>query len=399
MQPPRIPVATAVLVALAVIAPGAAGWRVAVAEPVWFGTATRGAAGAEGIYVADFDPATGTLSSPRLAAAVSNPTFLALHPSRPLLVSVSDMPGDDGATTGALASFAIQDDGATLREIGRRPTGGGGACHVSIDPSGRTALAANYGGGSVVCLGLTADGSLRPAEEGLPGGFVQHVFDRAGQAGIDPKRQEKPHAHSITPSADGRFAVACDLGLDRVIVYALDAAAATLTPHAAADLAPAAGPRHFAFHPSGRHGYSVNELDLTVTAFGYDAAAGRLVPFQTLSTIPDDVVDRTGFSTAEIVVHPGGRFLYASNRGHDSIAMYAVDPDTGRLEFLGVEPTRCQTPRNFVLHPSGRYLLAAGMASNTVTVFAVDGQTGRLTFTGQTIDVPAPMCIRFRPAG
>jgi 6-phosphogluconolactonase len=373
--------------------------RAIAAEPVWFGTSTRGPAGAEGIYVSVFDAATGTLSPPRLAAAVSNPSFLALHPTRPLIVAVSETTGDDGKLSGAVASFAIEDDVGLLRELSRQPTGGGGACHVSIDPSGRAALAANYGGGSVVCLGLEADGHLRPVTSGTTGGFVQHVYDRSGQTGFNPKRQEQPHAHSIYPTADSRFAVACDLGLDQVIIYALDPVAATLAPHAVAEVAAGAGPRHFAFHPSGRFGYCVNELDLTVTAFTFDAAAGRLVPFQTLPTIPDDVVDREGFSTAEIVAHPSGRFLYASNRGHDSIAMYAVAPESGRLQFLGVEPTRCQTPRNFVLHPSGRFLLAAGMNSNTVTVFTVDEQTGRLTFTGQSIDVPSPMCIRFRPAG
>ena len=188
-----------------------------------------------------------------------------------------------------------------------------------------------------------------------------------------------------------------DLGLDKVFVHSLDVGRAVLAPHRFGGTAPGAGPRHFAFHPDGRHGYSVNELDLTVTGFGFDPHAGTLAPFQAISTLPADVTDRKGFSTAEIVAHPGGQFVYASNRGHNSIAMYAVDAATGRLEFLGVEPIRGQTPRNFVIDPSGRFLLAAGQDSDTVTVFAIDAETGRLSFTGQSLDVPSPVCIRFRP--
>jgi 6-phosphogluconolactonase len=182
-----------------------------------------------------------------------------------------------------------------------------------------------------------------------------------------------------------------------VFVHALDVDKATLAPHGFGRGTPGAGPRHFAFHPGGRYGYAVNELDLTVTAFAFDPQAGTLAPIQTLSTLPADVTDTKGFSTAEIVTHPSGRFLYASNRGHDSIAMIAVDQATGRLTFLGAEPIRGKTPRNFVIDPTGKFLLAAGQNSHTVTVFAIDAETGRLSFTGQSLDVPSPVCIRFRP--
>jgi 6-phosphogluconolactonase len=181
-----------------------------------------------------------------------------------------------------------------------------------------------------------------------------------------------------------------------VFVHALDVDKATLAPHGFGRGTPGAGPRHFAFHPGGRYGYAVNELDLTVTVFAFDPQAGTLAPIQTLSTLPADVTDIKGFSTAEIVAHPSGTFLYASNRGHDSIAMYAVDQGTGRLTFLGAEPIRGKTPRNFVIDPSGKFLLAAGQNSHTVTVFAIDGETGKLSFTGQSLDVPSPVCIRFR---
>ncbi len=181
-----------------------------------------------------------------------------------------------------------------------------------------------------------------------------------------------------------------------MLVHALDAARATITPHAEAAVAAGAGPRHFAFHPDGRHGYCINELDLTVTAFRFDPEKGTLEPFQTLSTLPDGVTDRTGFSTAEIAIHPSGKFLYGSNRGHDTIAMYAIEAGSGRLSFLGAEPIRGRVPRNFAIDPSGKWLLAAGQDSHGVSVFAIDQATGRLRFTGRTTPVPAPVCIVFR---
>lgn len=359
---------------------------------VWFGTFTRGPAGSEGIYVSRFDDASGALTPPVLAARAKNPGFLALHPSLPLLYAVSEVADHDGKPTGGILSFAIDERAGILTKKNEQASGGPGPCHVSVDRTGKVVLAANYGGGSVICLGLDSDGSLRPVVAGAPGGFIQHE----GKS-VNDKRQEKPHAHSIYPSADGRFAITCDLGIDKVLIHALDTAKATLAPHAFAAVKPGAGPRHFAFHPTGRFGYACNELDLTVTGFTFDATAGTLTEFQTLSTLPADITDRAGLSTAEIVAHPNGKFLYVSNRGHHSIAMFSVDEATGKLAFLGVEPIRGKTPRNFVLSPDGRFLLAAGQDSNTVTVFAIDPATGRLTFTGQSIDVPMPVCIRFRP--
>ena len=363
---------------------------------VWFGTYTNAAAGrpsSEGIYVSRFDTATGRLTPPVLAGQAKNPSFVALHPALPMLYAVSEVSDADGRPTGGVIAFAVDEKTGALTRKNQQPSGGKGPCHVSVDRGGRVVLAANYGGGSVICLGLEPDGDLAAVVAGSPGGFIQHEGK-----GVHPQRQEGPHGHSINPSADGRFAIACDLGLDKVFAHALDTGRAVLTPHRFGSTAPGAGPRHFAFHPGGRHGYSVNELDLTVTAFAFDPEAGTLTPFQSLSTLPADVVDRKGFSTAEIVAHPGGRFVYASNRGHDSIAMYSADAQTGRLEFLGVEPIRGQTPRNFCIDPTGRFLLAAGQNSDTVTVFAIDAETGRLSFTGQSIAVPSPVCIRFRPA-
>lgn len=386
--------------AVACILSGLVAWTAPADEPrslVWFGTYTNAAPNAgtpasEGIYVSRFDPVTGGLDAPTLAVAAKNPSFLAFHPRLPVLYAVSEVADADGKPTGAVAAYAVDEKSGTLRLLNRQSSGGVGPCHVSVDRTGGVVLAANYGGGSVICLGLEADGRLKPATTGTPGGFVQHE----GKS-VNPQRQQGPHGHSINPSPDSRFAIACDLGLDKVLVHALDARRATLAPHTAAATKPGAGPRHFALHPTGKYGYSVNELDLTVTGFSFDAAAGTLTPFQTLSTLPADVVDRKGMSTAEIVAHPTGKFVYASNRGHDSIAMYAVDAGTGQLTFLGVEPIRGKTPRNFVIDPSGRFLLAGGQSSHTVTVFAIDPATGRLRFTDRSLVVPSPVCIRFRP--
>lgn len=377
---------------------GSSGLAAAAAERhVWFGTGTRGQSKSEGIYVATFDDVSGTLGTPRLAGRAVNPSFLALHPSLPILYAVAEVPDVDGKPGGGVAAFSIDEATGSLQLLGSQSSGGAGPCHVTVDPAGKVVLAANYGGGSAICLRLTADGRPEPVTAGSPGGFLQHAYEREQGPGFNAGRQEKPHAHSINPSSDGRFAIVCDLGLDKVFVHALDTARGTLAPHTAAVLPAGAGPRHFAFHPDGRVGYAVNELDLTVTVLAYDAKAGTLTPLQTVPTLPTDVTDRTGFSTAEVVVHPTGRFVYASNRGHDSIAMYAVDAATGRLDLLGVEPIRGKTPRNFALAPGGRFLLAAGQASDTVTVFAIDHSTGRLSFTGTSIDVPMPMCIRWRP--
>lgn len=365
---------------------------------VWFGTYTaprKDAPRSEGIYVSRFNEATGALTEPVLAAAVRNPSFLALHPRVPVLYGVSEIADADGKPAGGVIAFRIDERTGTLTRMNERLSGGAGPCHVAVDTQGRAVLAANYGGGSAICLGLEPDGSLKPAAIGTPGGFIQHAWARIGEAGIDPARQEKPHAHSVDVAADGRFAFVCDLGLDEVLVHALDRDRATLASHSSTKLKAGAGPRHLAIHPDGRRAWCVNELDLTVTEFTYDGGAGRLTPGASHSTLPADTADRKGISCAEIAVHPRGRFLYASNRGHDSIAMFRIADDSPVLEFLGVEPARVKTPRHFAIDPTGTFLLAAGQDSDTVAVFTIDPGTGRLAFTDRTIRVPKPVCVLF----
>jgi 6-phosphogluconolactonase len=365
---PSIRVLAALLLLAATMPPAAAS---AAEQLVWFGTYTGQGTGSEGIYVARFDDQAGTFGPVELAAKTTTPSFIALHPTLPVLYAACEF-------VGKVEAFTIDEATGKLAPKGR---GAAWACHLSVTPRGSAMLAA--GGAGVACLQLGADGGIGSAV----------VLAHKAPPGVGAKS----FPHSAYPTPDGRFAVACDMNFDRVFVHALDAAKPALATHGEVALPAGTGPRHFAFHPGGRHGYSVNELDLTVTAFAFDPEAGTLTPFQSLSTLPADVVDRKGFSTAEIVAHPGGRFVYASNRGHDSIAMYSADAQTGRLEFLGVEPIRGQTPRNFCIDPTGRFLLAAGQNSDTVTVFAIDAETGTLSSTGPSLEVPSPVCIRFRP--
>jgi len=364
--------------------------------PVWFGTYTSAKTGSEGIYVARFDTDSGAISQPVLAGPAKNPSFLAFHPRLPLLYAVAEITAADGRPSGAIEAFAIDEGTGRLASRGAGATGGAGPCHVAVDPQGGVVLAANYGGGSVACLGLAPDGRLKPLVSGGDGsGLLQHAWKRDGETGLNPQRQDKPHAHSVDVIDD--HVVVCDLGLDTVFLHRFDRARATLASAQETKLAAGAGPRHFALHPDRRRCWCVNELDLTVTSLRLDERPWRLTVEGTRSTLPPDVGDRSGCSAAEIAVHPNGRYVYVSNRGHDSIAMFRIVDDTGALEFLGAEPTRAKTPRHFAIAPGGRFLLAGGQASNTVTVFTIDEATGRLTFTGTSVAVPSPVCIAFRP--
>lgn len=350
---------------------------------VYLGTYTR--AQSKGIYLARLDLATGRLSSPSLVAEVQNPSFLAFHPSHKYLYAVGEMPTFEGKKTGAVSALAIDPQTGRLTLLNQQTSQGVGPCHVSVDATGRCALVANYGGGSVACLPIGADGRLSAATSA-----IQHHG-----SSINPKRQAAPHAHSINVDPANRFAFAADLGLDKVLVYRLDATAGTLAANDPPSVCvkPGAGPRHFAFHPSARYAYVINELDSTVTAFQYDAGRGALTVFQVISTLPAEF---TGVNyPAEVQIHPSGRFLYGSNRGHDSIAMFALDQASGKLTFLGCEPTQGKHPRNFGIDPSGRYLLAANMDSDNVVVFRIDQQTGKLQPTGSSIELSTPTCVKF----
>ena len=350
---------------------------------VYFGTYTRGDSDSEGIYVSRFNSGSGELSAPELAVKTTNPSFVALHPKKPVLYSVSEVTGSDGKPAGAVSAFAIEKSTGKLTRLNSQPSSGSGPCHVSTDSEGRCLLVANYGSGSCASLAIAEDGSLKPAAS-----VIQH----AGTS-LNQKRQRGPHAHSANPGPNDRFAFVADLGIDKVQIYRLDPDAATLTEAGFVKVTPGAGPRHFAFHPSGKHAYVINEMALTITAFDFDPGKGTLTPIQDISTVPD-TANRIGLSTAEVQVHSSGKFVYGSNRGHDTIAAFKVGDD-GKLSLIEIEPIQGETPRNFGIDPSGNFLLAAGQKSGTISVFRIDQNTGELEFTGSKIEVGAPVCVKF----
>lgn len=355
---------------------------------VYLGTYTG--AKSKGIYVCRFDSTTGKLTSPELAAEAENPTFLAVHPNlaalysaeRPLLYAANEV------GKGMVSAYAVNRADGKLTFLNRQSSRGDGPCHVSVDHSGRFVFVANYGSGSVAALPVQAGGRL-----GEAAGFVQHEG-----FSVNKQRQAGPHAHWIDMDPGSKFVLACDLGLDKLLVYKLDQAQGTLAandpPFATVTLG--SGPRHLAFHPNGVFAYLINEMSNTVTAIAFHPQRGALKEFQTVRTLPADFTGRS--STAEIEVHPSGKFLYGSNRGHDSLAVFAIDQGTGKLTLVEHQPTQGKNPRNFAIDPSGRWLLAANQDSDSVVVFSLDPETGRLKALGQSIEVGKPVCVKFVPA-
>ncbi len=358
---------------------------------VYVGTYTKGqGAGrpqSEGIYVYRMDATTGALTHAHTTPGVVNPSFLTLAPSRRFLYAVNEVQDAEGKSGGGVSAFAVDAATGVLTYLNQQSTNGADPCHVSVDHAGAYLLVANYGSGSVAMFPTQADGRLGSASD-----FVQHQG-----SSVNPRRQQGPHAHSITPDPGNRYALAADLGLDKVLVYRLDATPGKLIPNSppSASVAPGAGPRHLAFHPNGRLVYLINEIGSTVTVFGYDAGSGGLRELQTLSTLPADF---TGTShCADIHVAPNGRYVYGSNRGHDSLAIFAVDSTTGALTAVGHAPTGGRTPRNFAIDPTGAFVLAANQNSDTIVTFRINQETGALTPTGAVAQVPSPVCIQFAP--
>lgn len=350
---------------------------------VYVGTYTSPATGSKGIYLLELDMRSGEIKPMGLAAEVASPSFLALHPNRRFLYAVGELNEFQGKKAGAVSAFAIDARTGKLTLLNQQPSGGQGPCHVTVDPTGKCVLTANYTTGTVASLPIDNEGRL-----GEPTSIIQHIG-----SGPNAKRQQSPHAHSINLDRAGRFAFAADLGADKVFVYRFTANEGSLVANDPpfAQIAPGSGPRHFTFHPTGRFAYVINELASTITAFSYDAERGSLKELQTISTLPEDF---TGDNfTADIHVHPNGRFLYGSNRGHDSVAVFAIDSDTGRLSAVGHEPTHGNWPRNFAVDPSGRWLLAANQKSNNVVEFAINPQTGLLAPTGRVLATPSPVCL------
>jgi len=352
-------------------------------------TGTYTGKNSKGIYVFRFNAATGKLAPIGLAAESNNPSFLAIHPNHRLLYAAIEVGDLDGQKSGAVAAYSIDRSTGKLTFLNQVSSHGAAPCHVTVDKTGKNLFVANYDGGSIAVLPIGADGKLGEASAA-----IQHHG-----SSVNKERQQEPHAHCIRPSPDNRFALVADLGLDEVLVYRFDPAKGTLTPNDPPfGKTPAgAGPRHFAFSPNGKFVYVINEIQCTASTFAYDAKNGALHLLDTISTLPDGYKVTTEDSTAELRVHPSGKFVYGSNRGHDSITVFAVDSASGTLKTLERVSTQGKTPRGFDIDPTGSYLIAANQNSDSLVVFQIDHNTGKLTPTGQKIEAFAPVDVEFVP--
>lgn len=350
---------------------------------VYIGTYTG--PNSKGIYAYRFDPATGGLTSLGLAAETSSPSFLAVDPTQRFLYAVNEIANYQGGNSGGVSAFSIDRATGKLKLLNEVPSRGADPCFVSLDKSGKYVLVANYTGGSVAVFPVLKDGRLGEAT----------AFAQPHGSSVNHERQQGPHAHMIRVTPDNRFALAPDLGLDELFVYRFDAARGSLETNEPpfVKVHPGDGPRHFAFHPNGKFVYLISEMGGTVATFSYDEADGVLTQLERVSTLPKDFQGQN--TAAEIAVHPSGKFLYASNRGHDSIAVFAIDPRKGRLTLIEHVSTHGKTPRNFAIDPTGSFLIAANQDSNNIVIFRIDPKTGRLTPTGKTVDLQSPACVTF----
>jgi 6-phosphogluconolactonase len=353
-------------------------------EKIRFGTGQIFEGKGEGIHIYKMDPATGLLQPHHTAKGIKNPSYLAFHPSRRFLYAVNELKSYEGEATGTLSAFNVDPENGLLQFINRVPTHGTDPCHVTVDQTGKCALVANFASGSVTALPIREDGSLSEASA---------VIRHAGSS-LDALRQSGPHAHSVTLDASNRFAYIPDLGLDKLMIYNFDPNRGKLKSHVQPwfETTRGAGPRHFVFHPDNNFAYLINELDSTIVSLDYNREAGTLEEIQTVPALPESF---EGESTcADIHIDPSGSYLFGSNRGHDSIVVYKISRESGKLTYVGHEPTQGKTPRNFAVDLTGTFLFAANQDSNTVVHFSIDQQTGRLRPTGQITKVPTPVCLK-----
>jgi len=352
---------------------------------VYFGTYTG--ANSKGIYVSRLDSATGKLSEPTLAAQTTNPAYLAVAPDYHYLFAVNETKRFNDQASGSVSAFKLDSSTGKLEFLNQQPSGGTDPCHLVAGPDGKYVLVANYSSGSVAAFPVESNGSLAPASS-----VIQHQG-----SSVNRERQSGPHAHCVAVDADHHRVFVCDLGLDKVMIYRLNEANGELMPEEipSAALKPGSGPRHIAFSPDGRYAYVLSEMGATLTAFAYNPEHGALNEIQTISTLPEDFHGKN--TSAEVALAPSGKFIYASNRGDDSIVVFAVDAAGGRLSFVERQSCHGKTPRCFGIDPTGQFLIAANQNSDNVVVFRIDPQTGKLTWTGQTIEVGKPVCVTFVP--
>ena len=353
---------------------------------VYVGTYTRSET--DGIHIYAMDTSSGALSFLSKVEGVENASFLAIDPQQRHLYAVHEVEEFEGKPGGGVSAFSIDRDTGGLTYLNRQSTGGAGPCHLTVDETGSYLLLANYLSGSLAVFPIEQDGKLSEAS---------HLVQHRGSS-VDPTRQEGPHAHSVTLDAANRYLFAADLGIDKIMVYRLNLTEGKLEPNdvPSVDLKAGAGPRHFCFHPSGEYAFIINELDSTLTSFAYDSDHGTLAEIETVATLPQDFDGAS--HCADLHVSPSGRFVYGSNRGHDSIVIFEIEPSTGRLGYIGHESTRGETPRNFAIDPTGSLLLAANQNTDTIVTFRIDQRTGRLQATGDVVEVPMPVCLKMVPA-
>jgi len=338
----------------------------------------------KGIYGYRFNSATGEITSLGLMAETANPAFLAVDPDRRFLYAVNEVSNFQGQKSGSVTAFAIDRKSGKLTLLNQVPSRGEGPCFVALDDAGKHVLVANYGSGSAAIFPVLEDGRLGEASA-----VVQH-----GGHGPDPVRQEGPHPHDVGITHNKQFAIVTDLGLDQLFVYRFDPEKGTLTANNPPSLkvAPGLGPRHFALAPNSKFLYVINELISSVTAFSFDDTKGTEREIATVSTLPNGYKG-TSFAS-EIALSPDGKFVYASNRGHDSIAILAIDPATGALKLSETVSSGGKTPRHFEITPNGQHLIAGNQGSNNLVIFSIDKKTGHLTPSGQLSNVPSPVCVK-----
>jgi 6-phosphogluconolactonase len=339
----------------------------------------------KGIYAYRFVPASTKLTPLGLVAETPNPSFLTIDSTGRLLYAVNELEKYKGESSGSVSAFVVDQKSGKLLPLNEVSSRGTDPCYLSLDQSGKYVLVANYGSGSVAVFQVHKDGSL-----GKASAFVQHTG-----SGPDRERQEGPHAHWIGVTPDNRFAMAVDLGIDQVLVYRFNEKTGTLSPNHPASVAmePGSGPRHLDFHPNGKFVYVLSELQSKINVFSYDLRQGTLQPLQHIATVPKEF-SGTNYP-AEIRVHPNGKFLFASNRGHDSIAVFSIDQKNGTLSPVGPFSTQGKKPRNFEIDPSGSRLFVANQESGNIVIFDIDQTTGKLTPTGQVLHLDSPVCLKF----
>ncbi len=393
MKPLFTPIGWLVLTLLGGVARAEPAYAPAKDTLVYVGTYTSGKTASKGIYAFRLQTQNDEVSQNillvplGLAAESTDPSFLALDEKRRLVFAVNEIDRFGGQPTGSVSAFAIDPTTGQLKPLNQKPSMGAGPCHLVLDREGRHVLVANYSGGTVAVLPVAADGKL---------GDATSVIKHSGKS-VNPQRQEAPHPHCVTLDPAGKFAFVCDLGIDKVMAYKYDAEAGTLAPAAQpfAPLAPGAGPRHMVFRPDAKFAYVLNELNSTVTAFAYDAVSGKLSEVGTVSSLPPYFDGKN--SGAEIQMHPSGKWLFASNRGQNSVVLFAIDRDKGTLDFVEDQGTGGKTPRHFGLQPNAKHLAIGNQDSNTVLVCRIDPDNGRLKPSGVFAEVPSPVCAVFLP--